>query len=205
MTVVIRLAGALAAAMSIVALAAAPQPRYFDVPRGSHPHDVAADPVAGGAVELPTIDGIATTFIFAAGALPGTTITASVSTTLPPGAPQLPSTEMLVEYVTFSFSQTMPIASELGRLGVAPLAPISLLTSAETTFSPDSMWLRDHGQGFEVSFVAENQVNVTDQAIMDAGYMWFNYFNAGTLETPITASDFGASGPYFGVKWIGNV
>jgi virginiamycin B lyase len=45
-----RVAAALAAAASIAAFAQAPQPRYYDVSRGSHPHDVAADPAPGGPV-----------------------------------------------------------------------------------------------------------------------------------------------------------
>lgn len=51
--------------------------------------------------------------------------------------------------------------------------------------------------------------------ILDAGWMWINYFNAhhvivantavGTVGGGVYDSDFGLQGPYFGLKWIGNV
>jgi hypothetical protein len=42
--------------------------------------------------------------------------------------------------------------------------------------------------------------------ILDAGYMWFDYIHAlNTTVLPITATDFSAAGPYFGLKYIGNI
>ena len=45
-----RLSAALAVVLAAVTIAAVAEPRYFDVARGSHPHDVAADPSPGGPV-----------------------------------------------------------------------------------------------------------------------------------------------------------
>lgn len=47
--------------------------------------------------------------------------------------------------------------------------------------------------------------------ILDAGYMWFNYFKAvsgvhtGGANIIAATSDFGASGPYVGLKYIGTI
>ncbi|QMT58691.1 Lpg1974 family pore-forming outer membrane protein [Legionella sp. PC997] len=41
---------------------------------------------------------------------------------------------------------------------------------------------------------------------LDAGYMWFDYIHAlNTTVLPVTATDFSAAGPYFGLKYVGNI
>lgn len=41
--------------------------------------------------------------------------------------------------------------------------------------------------------------------ILDAGWMWFNYFHAQNNSILLPDTDFGAQGPYFGLKYIGNI
>jgi len=42
------------------------------------------------------------------------------------------------------------------------------------------------------------------QLVLDAGYMWVNYFSALTTISR-DDSDYGIQGPYFGMKWIGSL
>jgi hypothetical protein len=96
---------------------------------------------------------------------------------------------------TRKFDTTVVGATNAAANGVPLGTPyLALFSSSTTAIVPE--------------LEAKTGVNYTyamaqSSLILDAGWMWVNYFNA--QQTTNDTMDFGVQGPYAGLKWIGNI